>query len=459
MKKMPENSDAEKTALGCALIDKEAACLVIEKLDIECFYSPRNKLIFEAIQYVNASGKTIDLMSVCSQLETMGRLEKAGGNLYIVDLASSVVAPAIIDSAIYAVKEKKALRKIIEVASYAQQAALTAQDSSEIIDKIETDLLHTLLNVRGDYKRLIEIMPAVMADIDKAFNKTASVGVSTYFPSIDRATGRFRGGELIIIAARPSDGKTALAVEICRRNGKNNIPCGFVSLEMRDIELVTRMLSMEAGVDGMKLRNGDLEQAQYQNVSKAFGKVSEYPVYIDHGGMQTMTEIKAKAKRLKMRHDIQFLVVDYLQLVDSKSKYFSQNIEFGIVTQGFKALAKELNIPIILISQLNREIEKETKFQYNKLSDLRGSGNIEQDADIVYFLIRPERFEDAKEKGIKLNGVRIDSVENIVIAHQAKHRAGKRDEKIPLKFIPQTTEFQELDIHEPEPIKEWQDQF
>lgn len=458
MRKLPENIDAEKTALGCALINKEAACLVIEKLDLECFYSLKNKLIFEAMQYINASGREINSVSIHSQLETMGRIDKVGGITYLADIAMSVVAPSVVESAIYAVREKKALRKIIEVASYAQTAALAAQESSEIIEKIETDLLHTLLNNSCDYRRIIEIMPAVMDDIDKAFNKTASIGVSTYFPSIDKATGRFRGGELVIIAARPSDGKTALAVEICRRNGKNNIPCGFVSLEMRDIELVTRMLSMEAGVDGMKLRNGDLEQSQFQSISKAFGKISEYPVFIDHGGMQTMTEIKAKAKRLKMRYDIQFLVIDYLQLISSASKYFSRNVELGMVTSGLKALAKELNIPVILLSQLNRDIEKDTNFHYNKLSDLRDSGAIEQDADIVYFLIRPERFTDAKEKGIKLNGVNLASVENVVIAHQAKHRAGKRDEKIALKFLPQTTEFQELDIHTPPP-PEWNNQF
>ena len=412
----PQDLVAEQSVLGGMILSKDAIADVVEELRGNDFYRPAHELIYEAILDLYGRGEPADAVTVVAELNKRGELARIGGAPYIHTLISSV--PTAANAGYYAriVREQAVLRRLVEAGTRIVQLGYATEggDVDEIVNTAQAEIYAVSeRRTSEDYVPLRDIINPTMEEIERNSERgEGMVGVPTGFTDLDALTNGLHGGQMIIIAARPAIGKSTLAVDICRAaSTKHNLASVIFSLEMGRTELTMRLLAAEAGVPLQNMRKGEMKDDDWQRVASALGRVSDAPLFIDDSPNMSLMEIRAKCRRLKQRHDLRLVVVDYLQLMSSGKKVESRQQEVSEFSRALKLLAKELEVPVIAVAQLNRGPEQRGD-KKPMMSDLRESGSLEQDADVVMLLHR----EDAYDK----ESPRAGEADIIV----AKHRNG-----------------------------------
>ena len=402
----PQSLEAEEAVLGAMMIDDAAANKAIGLLkSSHYFYKDAHKKIFEAMLILSEESNPIDTVSVSNELKKKKSLKSVGGLYYLTGLVDKVPTAANIETYASIVKEKGILRDLISASHYMSKKAFeSGEDVATILDEAEQSVFS--LTQQKDNKLFQHIQPILtqaIQNLEKMQSKKgAVVGIPSGIIDLDNVTAGFRKSDLIVIAGRPSMGKTALALSIARNAAlESKVPTAIFSLEMSSDQLAQRLLSSEARIDGQKARTGRLQTARWKDVVIASGKLADAPLFIDDTAALSILDLRSRARRLKREENIGLLVVDYLQLMQGPRRSENRQQEISYITQSLKALAKELDIPVIALSQLSRAVESRTN-KRPVLSDLRESGAIEQDADLVIFLYRPFVYDDKKveEKGL-----------------------------------------------------------
>ena len=402
----PQSLEAEEAVLGAMMIDDAAANKAIGLLkSSHYFYKEAHKKIFEAMLILSEESNPIDTVSVSNELKKKKSLKSVGGLYYLTGLVDKVPTAANIETYASIVKEKGILRDLISASHYMSKKAFeSGEDVATILDEAEQSIFS--LTQQKDNKLFQHIQPILtqaIKNLEKMQSKKgAVVGIPSGIIDLDNVTAGFRKSDLIVIAGRPSMGKTALALSIARNAAlESKVPTAIFSLEMSSDQLAQRLLSSEARIDGQKARTGRLQTARWKDVVIASGKLADAPLFIDDTAALSILDLRSRARRLKREENIGLLVVDYLQLMQGPRRSENRQQEISYITQSLKALAKELDIPVIALSQLSRAVESRTN-KRPVLSDLRESGAIEQDADLVIFLYRPFVYDDKKveEKGL-----------------------------------------------------------
>ena len=441
----PQAIEAEEAVLGSMMIDEDATNKAITLLgSSHYFYKDSHKKIFEAMLSLSSKNSPIDTVSVSDELKKTKSLKSAGGLYYLTGLVDKVPTSANVEVYASIVKEKGILRDLISASHQISKKAFDAGDAvGSILDEAEQSIFN--LTEQKDTKIYSHIEP-ILADTVKrlesiAANPGSVVGVPSGIIDLDKVTSGFQKSDLIIIAGRPSMGKTALALSIARNAAlENNSPVAIFSLEMSSDQLGTRLLASEAKIDQSEARSGRLATSKWKNINIASGKLAQAPLYIDDTPALSILDLRSRARRLKREKDIELIVVDYLQLMQGP-KTENRQYEISSITQSLKALAKELDIPIIALSQLSRAVESRTD-KRPQLSDLRESGAIEQDADIVIFVYRKFIYSRSEEdKGIG----------ELIIS---KHRNGPTG-SIEVAFIDSYARFENLTQYNEELLDEF----
>ncbi len=393
----PQNIDAEQSILGAILIDKEAVHRVADILDVDSFYKEAHKLIFKAMLRLLAKGEPLDLVTVTEELRSSGHQEQTGGAFYLTDLINAVPTSANIEYYARIIMEKAILRRLISTGSEIVTSAFEENADVDSVLDVAQKLIFDVAQKKSkkNFFHVKDILPSVMDRIEEVYeNKGQIQGVSSGFPDYDKMTAGFTPADLIIIAARPSMGKTALALTIAQNAAvKDKKIIALFSCEMSMESLVQRMLCSDAEIDAQKLRTGNLFDYEWKKLTRSLGRLSEAPIYIDDTPSITPLELRAKARRLKIEHGLDMIVVDYLQLM-SGSKSYSENRtqEIAEIARSLKGIARELQVPVIALSQLSRAVEQRND-RIPRLSDLRESGEIEQTADLVVFIHREDYYD------------------------------------------------------------------
>lgn len=397
----PHSLEAEQSVLGAMLLDKEAVAAAAETLRGEDFYSENHKLIFECILDIYDRGNPVDLVTVSEGMRQRGSLSAAGGSAYISDLSLSVPSTANIRYYIRIVEEKSILRRLIFASN---DIIKESYDASEELDMIIDHAEKKIFDIsQRNNARSFESIKTILLDTytkieEMTKNKGNIVGVPTGFTAFDQRTSGMNPSDFILIAGRPSMGKTSFAMNIAQYAALHaKVPVGIFSLEMSKDQLVQRMLSSEANIELQKIRTGDLSESDWVRLVQAAGPLSQAPIFIDDTPGITAMEMRSKARRLKMEHGLGLIVIDYLQLMSGRGKTENRQQEISEISRSLKALARELNVPVVTLSQLSRAPEARTDHR-PMLSDLRESGAIEQDADVVVFLYRDEYYHPDSEK-------------------------------------------------------------
>lgn len=401
----PQNIEAEQSVLGSLLIDKEAIVKIADIIRADDFYKEVHQKIFEAMIELYEKREPVDVISLTSRLKDRGELEEIGGRSYLASLTNLVPSSAHIVNYARIVQHKATLRRLL-------QAAATIMDLGyKETDEVETLLDHaerTLFGVSQKYLRqqfipLKSVLTEAFDRIDELHREPGKLrGLPTGLSDLDNILAGLQRGDLVILAARPSVGKTSLALDIGRKIAVHSrVPVGIFSLEMSKEQLVDRLLVAEAGVDLWKMRTGKLsEDEDFSRIGHAMGVLSEAPLFIDDSAIATVLEMRTKARRLQAEHGLGLVIVDYLQLMEGNPDTENRVLQIAEITRGLKGLAKELNVPVLAISQLSRATEMRNP-PIPKLSDLRESGSIEQDADVVLFIYREEMYRpDTNRKHI-----------------------------------------------------------
>lgn len=402
----PSAVDAERSVLAACLLSRDALREVTEILEPRDFYRPRHAKLFEKILELDNRGEPVDLVTLSDALDTEGMLDKVGGLDYLSELFAAVPTAA---NAVYwarIVKRKAVLRNLITVADEAQKAAYEDSEDLEVILDTTERGIFTLLRDRSTvpYYDMKSVVVESFEQIEKLYDKKEMVtGVPAGFKDLDQMTSGFHESELIILAARPAMGKTAFCLNVMANaavHAEPRYPVLFFSLEMSRHQLAFRLLCAEARVEGHKLRTGYLADHDWPNLTMAAGLLSEAPIFIDDQPGLTLPQIRSKARRAKMEHDIGMIMIDYLQLMEVGGKVESRTQEISQISRALKALARELKIPVLALSQLSRQVESRQD-KRPMLSDLRESGAIEQDADVVLFLYRDEYYDrNSEDRGV-----------------------------------------------------------
>ena len=387
---------AEQSVLGAMMISKDAIADVAEVLRGADFYRPSHETIHDAIIDLYGRGEPADMVTVANELQRRGELQRIGGAPYLHTITSAV--PIAANASYYAgiVREKAILRRLVDAGTRIVQFGYAGEgDVDDLVDQAQSEV-YQVTDKRNseDYAPLSEIMDGVLDEIEAIGNREAGLyGVPTGFADLDDLTNGLHAGQMIIVAARPAVGKSTIALDLCRAASiHNNLTSVFFSLEMTKSEITMRLLSAEAKVPLNHIRNGQLSEDDWTKLARKMGEVSSAPVFIDDSPNMTMMEIRAKARRLKQRHDLRLVVIDYMQLMTSGKKVESRQLEVSEFSRQIKLLAKELEVPIIALSQLNRGPEQRSD-KRPMLSDLRESGSLEQDADMVILLHREDLYE------------------------------------------------------------------
>ena len=411
----PQDNDAEQSVIGSMLLSKDAIADVIETVRGTDFYRPAHETIYDAIVDLYGRGEPADPVTVAAELQRRGELGRIGGAPYLHTLSASV--PIAANASYYAeiVREKAVLRRLVGAGTRIAQWGYSGEgEVDELVDRAQAEVYAvTDKRTAEDYAPLSEIMESTLDEIEAISNRDGEmVGVPTGFADLDELTNGLHGGQMIIVAARPAMGKSTLALDFCRSASiHHNLASVIFSLEMTRNEITMRLLSAEGKIPLNHMRNGHMTDDDWSKLARKMGEVSAAPLFIDDSPNMTMMEIRAKARRLKQRHDLRLIVIDYLQLMSSGKKVESRQLEVSEFSRQIKLLAKEIDVPIIALSQLNRGPEQRAD-KRPMMSDLRESGSIEQDADMVILLHR----EDAYEK----ESTRPGEADLIV----AKHRNG-----------------------------------
>ncbi len=397
----PHSIEAEQSVLGSMLLDNEAVAAALEELEGQDFYLEAHKEIFETILDIYDRGNPVDLVTVIDGLKQRGSLEAVGGSIYVSDLSVSVPSTANVGYYIKIIEEKSILRKLIKASNEIIRDSYEAsEDLDIIIDSAEKKIFD--ISQRKNARSFEQVKTILLETYNKieelSKNKGKIVGVETGFRDFDLRTSGLNASDFILVAARPSMGKSSFAVNIAQYAAVHNqVPVAIFSLEMSKDQLVQRMLSSEANVELQKIRSGDLDEGDWLRLVQAAEPLSNAPIFIDDTPAITAMEIRSKARRLKLEHGLGLIVIDYLQLMAGRGRYESRQQEVSEISRSLKALARELDVPVIALSQLSRAPEARQDHR-PMLSDLRESGAIEQDADIVIFLYRDEYYNPETEK-------------------------------------------------------------
>jgi len=416
LKVPPHDLDAEKSVLGAILIDTSSIGLVAQFLKATHFYSREHSLIYDAMIMLFEKQQPIDAVTLKNELKTQGNLASAGGQGYIADLLASVPTAANVEEYAKIVKNHSVKRKLIEISSRAvEQAFDETRDTQEMLDSIESDIFAVAEETSlQDFVALKDLLAESYTRLEELSKSEGHLrGVPTGIPDLDMKLAGMQKSNLLILAARPGVGKTSLALNmglhIALQHKKG---VAMFSLEMSKEELVDRLLVSQADIDAWRLKTGRLSPEDSQAVINAMGELSEAPIFIDDSAGQTILEMRTKARKLKANHDIQLVIVDYLQLVDPGRKIDSREQQVSYVSQNLKNLARELKVPVLCLSQLNRMVESRGT-KRPQLADLRESGAIEQDADVVMFIYQEQETDDLMDAGKRMMKLSI-----------AKHRNG-----------------------------------
>lgn len=436
----PQNIEAEKSVLGALMLDKDAVIKVANLIRLGDFYKDDHNLIYEAMMELYEQREPIDVLSLSNRLEEKNQLEKVGGTSYLTTLVNSVPSSSNITHYAKVVQKKSTLRKLINVASEIVELGYNeSEDTEKILDEAEQKLFGVSQKyIKQDFVPIKSILESAFNRIDELHKGDHQLrGVPTGFPDLDNILAGFQKSDLIILAARPSIGKTTFALDLARQIAvQQKIGVGIFSLEMSSDQLIDRMLAAQSGVDLWRLRTGRLKSDEgdddFQRIGEAMGVLSEAQIFIDDAGSANVMEMRTMSRRLQSEHNVGLIIIDYLQLMEGRSGGSENRVnEISEISRALKQLARELNIPIIALSQLSRAVESRSP-QIPKLSDLRESGSIEQDADIVMFLYREDR-----EKPDTPN-------KNIVEVHIAKHRNGPIG-RVSMYFNEASTTFKSLE--------------
>lgn len=387
----PHNEEAEQSVLGAILIDKDAINIASEILKPRDFYNGVNGIIFDAMLSLYDERKPIDILTLTTILKKRKVYDKVGAS-YISDLVNSVPTAANIEHYASLIQEASTKRSLIAVGSQVAELGFTEENAEVLLDKAESAVFSISQgHTRGGFIPIKEALSESFDRIDELHKKGAGLrGIQSGFSDLDNMLSGMQNSNLIILAARPGQGKTALAVNIAQHIGvSERLPVGIFSLEMSKEELVDRFLIGQADVDAWRLKTGKLSETDFTKLSEAMGQLAEAQIFIDDKPGATISEMRTKARRLQLEHKISILVVDYLQLVDPGRRYDNRVQEVSIVSQALKNIARELKIPVLALSQLSRAVEHRGE-KRPQLADLRESGAIEQDADVVMFLYRPD---------------------------------------------------------------------
>ncbi len=435
----PQNIEAEVAVLGALMLDENAVIKVADFISPEDFYRTSHRRIFEAMIRLFEKQEPVDILNVSNILTEMGKLEDVGGSAYLAELVGAVASASNVVSYARVIQKKATLRRLIEAANDIGELGQSQdEDVEKVLDEAEKRLFSvSQKHLRKDFIPIKDILGETFERIERIHKDSASLrGVPTGFLGIDSLLGGLQKSDLVILAARPSLGKTTLALDIMRHAAvKEKMGVAMFSLEMSKDQLVDRLLSAQAEVDLWKLRTGKLEDEgeynDFQRLGEAFGVLSDAPIFIDDSGVSNIMEIRTLARRLQMEQDIKLVVVDYLQLMEGRRANEGRVNEIAEISRSLKGLAKELNVPVLALSQLSRAVEARSP-QIPKLSDLRESGSIEQDADVVMFIYREDR--EKKDTDRKC-------IADILIA---KHRNGPLG-KVALYFNEKNASFLNID--------------
>ncbi len=441
----PQSIDLERSVLGAMLIDKRGVDEVIDILEPLNFYLPEHQEIYSAIIELFQAGDPIDILTVSNKLRTRGTLKPVGGHYYLVELSNLVATAAHIEYHARIILQMYVKRRLIEISGEISEKAFDDEvDVLNLLDEAEKKIFEVS---QGSLKKGSVGISSVVTDVKKQLEELAKQeglsGIPTGFNILDEYTSGWQNGDLIIVAARPGMGKTAFVLTMARNIAvDHNIPVAIFNLEMTSAQLIKRLFSIETKIPAEKFRSGKLSEAEWTLLNNKMDLISNAPIYINDSSMLSIFDIRAQARRMKSQFDIQLLVIDYLQLVHAQTggkQNFNREQEISTISRNLKSLAKELDIPVIALSQLSRKVEERKDAAGHKrpqLSDLRESGAIEQDADIVSFIYRPEYY--------KIETWEDDTpTENQAEFIIAKHRNGKTG-NIRLRFDPQFGRFSDL---------------
>ncbi len=436
----PHNEEAEEATLGALLLDSEALSTVLRYLRPEDFYKTANKKIYQAILNLFNKNEAIDLITVTDELKANGELEEAGGVAYISRLTSLVPTSANVEYYAQIVQICSIRRNLSRIASgIIAQAHDESLEIGYIIEEAERKIFEIAERQHtGFYLEAKEIVPKAVEIIENLYHtKDNYTGIPTGFSDLDNYTSGFQNSEFIVIGARPSVGKTALALTMAANMAiRHRIPVGFFTLEMSSMALMQRLLSSEARLDSKKLRAGLLKPSDFHKLTEAAGKIYEAPLYIDDTPNLKLLDLRAQARRMRSQHNVAIIFIDYLTLITSENKDIPRHEQIAEISRSLKALARELDIPVVALSQVRRETEGKRP----TLADLRESGSIEQDADVVLFLHR-KKGEDASPEEAEIKGTETE----LIIAKQRNGPIGT----VKIAFIARYTKF--------EPLANWSD--
>ncbi len=438
----PQARDLEEAVLGAMMLEKDAVSLIIDILKPESFYVQAHQHIFKAINNLFNHTQPVDILTVTEELRKMGELENVGGAFYVSELTNRVASAANVEYHARIISQKFIQRELIRISSeIIKDSYEDTTDVLDLLDKAEKNIYNiTEKNLRRNYTPLNMLVTEAVKQLEKLKDNTLGLrGVPSGFKELDRITSGWQNSDLIVIAARPGMGKTSFVLSMARNAAVDfKKPVAFFSLEMGDIQLTTRLLSAEAQLPAEKLRRGNLERHEWEQLTSKIESLSEAPIFIDDTPALNIFELRAKCRRLKMQHDIQLIIIDYLQLMSgSGDKGGNREQEISNISRSLKSIAKELNVPVIALSQLSRAVETRGGDKKPQLSDLRESGAIEQDADMVLFIWRPDYYKiDQDAEGRSLKGIA-----EIIIA---KHRNGAIT-NVPVRFIDHFAKFESLE--------------
>jgi replicative DNA helicase len=435
----PQARDLEEAVIGALLIDRDAVAEVIDVLKPESFYIDAHQVIYKAIMVLFEKSAPVDILTVTEQLRREGDLELAGGAFYVAELSNKVTSAANVEHHARIVSQKYIQRELIKISTtIIRDAYEDTTDVLELLDKAEKELFSVAeQNLRRSFDDMRSLVSKAIEEIDEVRKHEDSLtGIPSGFTHLDRVTAGWQRSDLIIVAARPGMGKTAFTLAVARNAAVDfQKPVALFSLEMSSVQLVKRLISMETELTGDKIRKGTLEEHEWVQLTHKVGDLAESPIFIDDTPAINIFELRAKCRRLKQQHDIQMIIIDYLQLMSGtpNQKAGNREQEISMISRSLKSIAKELNVPVIALSQLSRAVETRGGTKRPQLSDLRESGAIEQDADIVVFLYRPEYYGLTEfEDNAPANGMA-----EIIIA---KHRNGALED-VRVRFIDKFAKF------------------
>jgi replicative DNA helicase len=449
----PYSEDAEVSVLSAMLLDAEAVTRAVELVDESMFYREGHRRIFRAALTLHQNGAVVDPVTLAEELERQGALQAAGGREYIGVLLYAVPTAANVEYHAKIVREKALRRRLIDVAqSLVQEAHESPSDANELIDLAEHKIFQVSQQRGGEgFTRIKELLWPAMERIEQLREGGPLTGVPSGFVDLDKLTLGFQPSDLIIVAARPSMGKTAFVLNVAQYAAvEGNVPTAIFSLEMSKESLVQRMLASEGYIDAQRLRSGKLTSQDHSNLAKAAALLGQAPIWIDDTPGITLLELRSRARRLKAQANIQMVVVDYLQLLSGPPGVESRQQEISQISRSLKILAKELSVPVLALSQLSRAPEQRTgENKRPQLSDLRESGAIEQDADLVMFIYRPEMYErpvDEQGNVAKMpDGTPVEGYAEVIVGKQRNGPTGF----VKLNFRKQFTRFENFTARQP----------